>query len=96
MALSDEQFIAHVDTTLLHHLRLPILGILARHYVEQLELRYFLDELLATGTWFSVRAVPNRSRADDAPSEFDVFGRAHFSPADARLISSPSRIRGLN
>ena len=30
-------FIAHVDSTLLHDLHWPILGLLARHYVEHLE-----------------------------------------------------------
>lgn len=89
MALSDEQFIAHVDTTLLHHLRWPILAILARHNVEHLELRYYLDELLASGTWLSVRAVPHpiqRCPADGVTSEFDIFGRPARSPTEARHI----------
>lgn len=82
MPLSDEQFIAHVDTTLLHHLRRPILGVLARHHVEHLELRHYLDELLASGAWLSVRAVPHPgdgSRPVDVATEFDVYGRVRFS-----------------
>jgi hypothetical protein len=82
MTLSDEQFIAHVDTTFLHHLRRPILGVLAPHHVEHLELRHYLDELLASGAWLSVRAVPHpseTSRPVASATEFDVFGRARFS-----------------
>jgi hypothetical protein len=89
MALSDEHFIAHVDTTQLHQLRWPILGILARHYVEHLELRHYLNELLASGAWLSVRAVPHptqRCPADGATTEFDIFGRAPSSPGEARHI----------
>jgi hypothetical protein len=99
MPFSDEQFIAHVDTTLLHHLRWPILAILARHYVEHLELRYYLDELLAGGTWVSVRAVPHaiqRCPADGMTSEFDIFGRPACSPTEARHIHvrRPSSVDG--
>ncbi|HLZ23931.1 MAG TPA: hypothetical protein VKQ30_17600 [Ktedonobacterales bacterium] len=89
MAFSDELFIAHVDTTLLHHLHWPIVGLLARHYVEHLELRYYLDELLASGTWLSVRAVPHPTRrcpADGATTEFDIFGRPPSSAGEARHI----------
>jgi hypothetical protein len=85
VTLSDEQFIAHVDTTALHHLRRPILGVLARHHVEHLELRHFIDELLASGAWLSVRAVPHPSDASRsvAPAtEFDVYGRARPAAAN--------------
>jgi hypothetical protein len=87
MTLSDEQFIAHLDTTALHHLRRPILGVLARHHVEHLELRHYLDELLASGAWLTVRAVPHPSdpsRPLAPTTEFDVYGRAR--PAAANLL----------
>jgi len=99
MAYPDEQFIAHVDTMLLHHLHWPILGLLTRHYVEHLELRYHLDELLASGTWLTVRAVPHPTRpcpAGGTTTEFDIFGRAPSSADEARHIHvrRPSHVAG--
>ena len=96
MAFPDERFIAHVDSTLLHDLHWPIVGLLARHHVEHLELRHYLDDLPARGEWLFARAVPRpteRSRADDPPTEFDIYGAPPSSPGEARHIHvrRPSR-----
>lgn len=80
MAVPDERFITHVDSTLLHDLHWPILGLLARHHVEHLELRHYLDDLPARGEWLFARAVPRpteRSRADDPSTEFDTMAPLH-------------------
>jgi hypothetical protein len=74
---SRDEFIAHVDTAVLHQLRWPILRLLAPGYVERFELAHYLDHLLATGDWVSVRAIP--SQAEGLPNgaaqhQFEIYG----------------------
>lgn len=78
MAGPQGEFIAHVDAESLHQLHWPILQMLAPGYVAHFELTHYLDRLLATGDWLSVRAVPYQ--VDGAPNDtarhgFDIYGR---------------------
>jgi hypothetical protein len=74
---SRGEFIAHVDAAILYQLRWPILRVLAPGYVEHVELTRYLDHLLATGDWLSVRAIPSRAEGQPtraAPHEFEIYG----------------------
>jgi hypothetical protein len=68
-----EEFIATVDIRQLHALSWPVMRALAPHFVEASELRHYLEEVLRTGRWTGVRAVPSL-RAEYAGHVFDVFG----------------------
>ena len=74
---SRDEFIGHVDTAVLHQLRWPILRLLTPGYVEHFELAHYLDHLLATGDWLSVRAVPSQvdgTPTNAPPHAFDIYG----------------------
>ena len=70
MTQFTEQFIGTVDVRTLHDLDWPIFRLLARAYVERLELRRYKRQILASGEWDRVRAVPHKSR----PHLFDLYG----------------------
>ncbi len=81
MMRANEQFIDTVDLRQLRSGSLwPIMGLLAPHFVEEIELGRYMRRLLATHRWSVVRVVPH-PEAQDVPSKhvFDVFG----SPANA-------------
>ena len=70
MTQSTEHFIGTVDVRTLHELDWPIFRLLARSYVERLELRRYKRQILASGEWDRVRAVPHKNR----PHLFDLYG----------------------
>jgi hypothetical protein len=70
-----EELIGTVDIRHLHETRWPIMRLLARRYVEEMEMGRYLRRLLATRQWAVVRMVP-RTTAQGVPSTrvFDVYG----------------------
>ena len=68
------EFIVTVDVWHLHQFRWPIMGTLAPGYVEQLELSRYLRQLLATGRWRAVQAVPHFDAGRSCRHRFDVYG----------------------
>ena len=70
-----EHFIGTVDVRELHELDWPIVRLLARSFVERLELRRYKRHLLASGQWDRIRAIPRRDSSGDAsPHLFDLYG----------------------
>jgi hypothetical protein len=65
-----EQFIGTVDVRTLHELDWPIFRLLAPTFVERLELRRYKRQLLVSGWWDRVRAVPH----EDSSHVFDLYG----------------------
>ena len=60
MMRANEQFIDTVDLRQLRSGRLwPIMGLLAPHFVEEIELGRYMRRLLATHRWSVVRVVPH-------------------------------------
>lgn len=71
-----EEFIGTVDVWQLNQARQPIMRALTPAYVDQLELRRYLKDLLRTGAWRSVRAVPHSDPLHPYGHLFDVYGRS--------------------
>jgi hypothetical protein len=71
MIQPNEQFIRAVDIRSLHELNWPIFRLLARSFVERLELQRYKRKLLSSGQWERVRAVPR----GDTPNVFDLYGQ---------------------
>jgi hypothetical protein len=72
-----DEFIETVDVWALRSLRWPVMRVLSRHFVEELELRRYERGLLATGRWTLVRVSPHRGDAGVASTHvFDVYGTA--------------------
>jgi hypothetical protein len=70
-----EQFIETVDVAELNTIRGPIERLLARRYVEELELGRYLRGLLATRRWSHLRVVPHQNEQGVPSSHvFDVYG----------------------
>jgi hypothetical protein len=78
---SAEERIGTVDIWQLHHFRVPIQRIFARHAIDRLELDHYLSDLLATQRWDVVRAVPHLDE-EGRPSDhvFDLYGRSWGAP----------------
>src|SRR5207248_4258773 len=75
MSQLSEQFLGAIDVRELHELHWPIMRLLARSFVERLELQRYKRHLLASGRWNRVRAVPHRDRsAAVSPYLFDLYG----------------------
>lgn len=72
----DEEFIGTVDVWQLRQLRWPVMRILARHFVEELELGRYMRRLLATGEWSAVRVQPRPNPAQAETHVYDVYGVA--------------------
>ena len=72
----EEQLIGIVDTWQLRQLRWPILRFFARRFVEQRELDHYVQTLLASGRWSSVRTMPTAAGTARWPHIFEVYGRA--------------------
>ena len=70
---ASEEFypIGTIDVWNLHSVRWPVLRAFCRKYVEQLELRQYERELLATRRWRAVRCVPH---PDGSAHIFNVYG----------------------
>ena len=68
---NTEQFIGTIDVRDLHEYRWPIVGVLARRFVDRLELRRHERKLLDSGQWTSIRCVPLR---DGSASVYELFG----------------------
>lgn len=72
---SQEQFIGTVDVWQLRQVRWPFMRLLARHFVEEVELGRYMRRLLATGHWSAVRVVPRAHPAQANAHVFDVYGQ---------------------
>jgi hypothetical protein len=70
MTKPNDQFIETVDIRSLHELNWPIFRLLARSFVERLELQRYKRTLLSSGQWERIRAVPRADR----PYLFDLYG----------------------
>ena len=71
MTERNEQLIGTIDVRTLHEVNWPIFRLLARSFVERLELRRYKRELLSSGQWERIRAVPRKDR----PHVYDLLGR---------------------
>jgi hypothetical protein len=71
----SEQFIETIDTRQLRHFRWPIIRTFFASFVQNLERRRYERNLLTSGRWKSVRAVPKRDE-EGRPSHslFDLYG----------------------
>ena len=88
MAQPIERFLGTVDVRELHELHWPILRLLSRSFVEQLELRRYKRQLLASGQWDRIRAVPHRDRSGQlSPHRFDLYGVP--APGHAGVATPP-------
>jgi hypothetical protein len=87
---SGEQFIGTVDTWKLRQFRWPILQLLSRRFVYEMELGRYMKGLLATGRWDEVRVVPHCQAGGRLSDHvFDVYGRPASKPrASSRLGGS--------
>jgi hypothetical protein len=74
-AAHEEELIGIVDAGQLHDIRWPFMRVLARRYVEDLEMGRYVRRLLASQRWAMVRLVPHNTE-QGAPSTrvFDVYG----------------------
>jgi hypothetical protein len=94
MAQPTEHFLGTVDVRELHELDWPIVRLLARSFVERLELRRYKLQLLASGQWDRVRAVPHRDSAGEvSPHLFDLYGVP--TPDHAGAATPPQRSAAL-
>lgn len=75
MTQVNEQFIGTVDVAELQTLRGALLRVLARRYVEEIELGRYMRGLLATRRWAVVRVVPHKNdQGIPSTHVFDVYG----------------------
>jgi hypothetical protein len=86
MSQNSEQFIGSIDVRNLHEYRWPIIGVLARRFVNRLELRRHERHLLDSGQWTSIRSAPLR---DGTGSVYELFG----TPAEGAARSDNARAR---
>jgi hypothetical protein len=85
-----ERYLGTVDVRELHELHWPILRLLSRSFVEGLELQRYKRQLLASGQWERIRAVPHRDRSGEvAPHQFDLYGVP--APGHAGAAAPPDR-----
>jgi hypothetical protein len=84
MPRTNERHLATVDLTRLHQFHWPVyvLRLVAPGVLRRLELRRYLDRLLADGRWDRVRAVP-KQMADGTISKqvYDIYAHPKRSPA---------------
>jgi hypothetical protein len=75
MSVAEEVYIGSVDIWRLHHFNWPFQRVVARHAVDHLELTRYMQDLLSTRRWDSVRAIPHRGD-DGSQSQhvYDIFG----------------------
>ena len=81
MTKREEEFLGTVDVREHRQVHWPIIGVFARRFVDQLELRQYKRQLLATGRWKVIRAVPQRKPSGDLSTHvFDLFGTPESAP----------------
>jgi hypothetical protein len=69
------ELIGTIDIGQLHEFRWPFMRILARRYVEEMEMGRYMRTLLATRRWAVVRMVPHSTREGALSTrKFDVYG----------------------
>jgi hypothetical protein len=68
------EFIETVDVWRLDQLKWPIMRVLTPRYVDHVELDRYLAELLKTGRWREVSAVPHPDPTQRTHHVFDVYG----------------------
>ena len=86
---TTEEFVGTVDVWQLREMRWPIMRLLARRYVNELELHRYLARLLSTGRWSNGHAVPHPHAHDPEQHLFDVYG---CPAASAHQASAPRRV----
>jgi hypothetical protein len=70
-----EEPIGTIDVwTLRAQARWPILRALTHRFVEQIDLRHYTRELLASGAWSVIRVEPHLEAGTPSTHVFDVFG----------------------
>ena len=70
-----EELIGIVDAGQLHEVRWPLVRLLARRYVEDLEMGGYVRRLLASHRWAMVRLVPHTTEQGEPSTHvFDVYG----------------------
>jgi hypothetical protein len=81
MSQNEEQFVETVDVRDLNQVRWPVIRFFASRYVDRLELQRRKRQLLATGRWEVIRAVPQREASGEASTQvFDLYGTPASSP----------------
>ena len=96
MPEQKQHFIETVDVRELHELDWPIVRLLARSFVERLELRRYKRHLLASGQWGRIRAIPRRdSSGAVSPYVFDLYG-VPAPPAGAVSATDMPAVPGLD
>jgi hypothetical protein len=87
-----DEFIETIDVWALRSLRLPVMRVLSRHFVEERELRRYERGLLATGRWTLVRVAPHQSDAGTASTHiFDVYGQRRLNSTQLETSRRPTR-----
>ncbi len=72
---AEHVYIARLDVWQLRKLRWPIMRAFAPRYVERAELRRYQRELLESGQWAEVVAVPRDDTAHPREQHlFDIYG----------------------
>jgi len=97
MPRTKEKRIATVDVAQLHQFRWPVyvLRLVAPGVLRRLELRRYLDRLLADGRWDRVRVVPKRTPAGGLSQHvYEVYAHPKQSPAPSRRGRLLSRVMG--
>ena len=97
MSQQTEDHLAAIDVRHLHEFDWPITRLLARPFVERLELQRYKRQLLASGRWERIRAVPHRDGSGEvSPHVFDLYGvpaSDHAGGANASRIGGAGRAR---
>jgi hypothetical protein len=75
--VAEEESLGTVDVWQMRHYSWPMLRILTRASVEQLELHHYLKTQLASGHWSVLRAVPHvEPDGKLSTHRFDLYGRS--------------------
>jgi hypothetical protein len=75
VSAGQEELIGTVDIGQLHETRWPIMRVLARRFVEEMETGRYIRTLLATQQWAVVRMVPRKTfKGVPSTRVFDVYG----------------------
>jgi hypothetical protein len=75
VSAGQEVLVGTVDIGQLREIRWPIMRLLARRYVEEMEMGRYMRTLLATGHWAVVLMVPHKTlQGTPSTHVFDVYG----------------------
>jgi hypothetical protein len=92
MSINEEQFVETVDVRELRQVRWPIIRFFASRFVDRLELQLRKRQLLATGRWKVIRAVPKREPSGEASTYvFDLYGTPASWPGGSRRVRSGAK-----